>query len=118
MKPSYLCCYLCILLVVTTNSACAEADSSAKHPQLFNVKSFGATGDGKTLDTDSINKAIDAAHSAGGGTVYLPAGTYLCYSIHLQSNVALYLEHGATILAAEPAEGFGSYDPPEPNEPW
>lgn len=90
----------------------------SSRPVVFNVKTFGAAGDGKALDTEAINNAIDAAHSAGGGTVWLPAGTYLCFSIHLQSNVALYLDHGATILAAETAEGFGSYDAPEPNQPW
>ncbi|HEV2499966.1 MAG TPA: glycosyl hydrolase family 28-related protein, partial [Terriglobia bacterium] len=83
---------------------------------FYDVRTFGATGDGRTLDTPAINKAIEAAAGAGGGTVWFPAGTYLCYSIHLKSNVTLYLDHGATILAAEPpAEGAsGGYDPPEP----
>ena len=66
---------------------------------------FGAKGDGKTLDTPAINKAIEAAAAAGGGTVCLPTGTYLCYSIHLKSNVSLYLNQGATILGAESVEG-------------
>ena len=84
----------------------------------FDVKSFGASGDGKTLDTPAINKAIEAAASAGGGTVFFPAGSYACYSIHLKSNVGLYLDHGATIVAADsPAEGTsGGFDPPEPNQ--
>ena len=43
----------------------------------FDVRNFGATGDGKTLDTPAINKAIETAASAGGGTVYFAAGTYL-----------------------------------------
>ena len=45
-----------------------------------------------------------------------PAGTYRSFSIHLRSNISLYLEHGATILAADPKDGDGKYDPPEPNE--
>src|SRR5439155_25199244 len=49
----------------------------------FNVRSFGATGDGKSIDTPSINRAIEAASDAGGGTVVFSAGSYLCYSIHL-----------------------------------
>ena len=48
-----------------------------------------------------INRAIEAAAAAGGGTVWFPAGNYLSYSIHLKSNVALYLDQGATIIAAD-----------------
>src|SRR5258708_5235707 len=78
----------------------------------YNIRTFGATGDGKTPDTPAINKAIDAAAAAGGGTVYFPAGTYASYSINLKSNVSLYIDQGATILAAD---GDG-YDLAEPNE--
>jgi polygalacturonase len=82
---------------------------------VYNVKTFGATGDGKTLDTSAINKTIDAAATAGGGTVYFPAGNYLSVSIHLKSNIALYLDQGATIVAANTSND-AKYDPPEPNE--
>ena len=83
---------------------------------IFDVRAFGAKGDGKTIDTPAINKAIDAAAAAGGGTVHLPAGTFLCFSIRLKSNIALYLSQGATILAADPKTDKGTYDLPEPNE--
>ncbi len=92
---------------------------------LFNVRGYGATGDGKTLDTPAIQRAIDAAASAGGGQVVFPAGNYLCFSIHLKSNVHLHLEQGATIVAAEspkPGEttGYngGTYDAAEPKTEW
>jgi hypothetical protein len=49
---------------------------------FYSVKAFGAAGDGKTLDTSAINKAIESAAAAGGGTVYFPAGNYLSISIH------------------------------------
>lgn len=78
----------------------------------LNVTAYGAKGDGKTIDTKSINKAIETAATQGGGTVYFPAGDYLTGSIHLQSNVSLYIDQGATIIAAEPlAEAV--YDEPE-----
>ena len=83
---------------------------------FYNVKDFRAKGDGKTLDTDAINKAIETAASSGGGTVYFPAGTYLSFSIHLKSNITLFLDNGATILAADPKENKGKYDSFEPNE--
>ncbi|WP_242695869.1 rhamnogalacturonidase [Desertivirga brevis] len=82
-------------------------------PVYYNVKDFGAKGDGVTIDTDAINKSIEAASRQGGGTVYFPAGTYSSYSIHLKSNISLYIDQGATIVAAEPKGNIG-YDAPEP----
>jgi polygalacturonase len=92
---------------------------------IFNVRTFGATGDSKTLDTPAINKAIDAVAAAGGGTLIFPAGTYLCFTIRLKSNVELHLSRGCIILAADsPKRGEttgyngGTYDAAEPNDPW
>lgn len=84
----------------------------------YDVRAFGAKGDGKTLDTPAINQAIAAASSAGGGTVRFPTGIYLCYSIHLKGKIVLELCPGATIVAADsPAQGTGGgYDAPEPND--
>ncbi|WP_143308689.1 rhamnogalacturonidase [Chitinophaga vietnamensis] len=81
---------------------------------IFNVKDYGAAGDGKTLDTKAIESAISAASGAGGGTVYFPAGNYLTYTIHLKNNICLFIDQGAVILAAEPVNEKG-YDEPEPN---
>src|SRR5262245_34086924 len=72
-----------------------KTNPTRPHAIVFDVKQYGAAGDGKTLDSPAINKAIDAANAAGGGTVYLTAGTYLSGSIHLKSNVTLYLDQGA-----------------------
>ncbi len=83
------------------------------------MTAYGAKADGKTLDTAAVNRAIAAAAAAGGGTVVFPAGTYLCYSIHLKSHVSLFLADGCTILAADtPADGRNAFDPAEPNTPW
>jgi polygalacturonase len=107
------------LFILLAPSAFAQATSeqSASLPSAFyNVRNFGARGDGRALDTDAINRAIDAAAAQGGGTVFFPAGTYLSFSIHLKSDITLYLDSGATILAADPATDKGRYDLPEPNE--
>lgn len=61
---------------------------------LFDIRSYGAKGDGVALDSPAIDKAIAAAHGAGGGIVILPAGTWLSGTIHLQSNVTLDLGPG------------------------
>ncbi len=82
----------------------------------YNVRDFGAKGDGTTLDTAAINRAIETAAAAGGGTVRLPAGTYLSFSIRLKSNLTLHLDAGATLFAAMPSAELGGYDQPEPNE--
>jgi polygalacturonase len=92
---------------------------------LFNVRKYGATGDGKTLDTEAVNRAIEAAAATGGGVVVFPAGSYLCFSIHLKSQVHLLLEQGSAIVAADsPMPGDltgyngGVYDAAEPNTAW
>ena len=85
-------------------------------PADFNVRAFGAKGDGVALDSPAINAAIEAASTAGGGTVRVPAGTYLCFSLRLRSRLRLKFEPGAVIVAAKPAPGFGAYDAPEGNE--
>jgi polygalacturonase len=91
----------------------AGALVSGRQAATYDVRAFGAKGDGRSLDNESINRAIAAAHAAGGGTVRLPAGTYLSTSIHLQSHVGLFIDHGASIVAADVT--VGPYDEPEPN---
>ncbi|WP_279343840.1 rhamnogalacturonidase [Christiangramia crocea] len=95
--------FLCLFIVLTSMLSFA----TEKH----NIKDYGAAGDGKTLDTEAINKAIMAAAEDGGGMVYFPAGTYLSYSIRLKSNIHLYLEAGAVLKAAGKNDG-GVYDDP------
>ncbi|HEY1661847.1 MAG TPA: glycoside hydrolase family 28 protein [Verrucomicrobiae bacterium] len=82
---------------------------------IFDVMEFGATGDGKTLDTASINRAVDACEAAGGGMVYLPPGTYLSGTVFLKSNVTLYLEAGATLLGSKDIMDYVSQAGPPQN---
>ncbi len=96
---------------------CAFAAAAPARAGDQNVRAHGAKGDGTTLDTAAIQRAIDAAAAQGGGTVILPAGDYLSFSLRLRSHVGLRLEHGAVLRAATPGKHPGAYDPPEPN-PW
>lgn len=73
---------------------------------FYNVRDYGAAGSGQTKDTEAIRKAIDAAASAGGGTVYFPAGQYLTGSIHLKSNITLYLDAGAVLKFSEDFDDY------------
>jgi hypothetical protein len=95
--------FVCFLLSVT---------ASSNDQTIFNVRSFGAVGDGTNLDSPAINQAIQAASQAGGGTVFVPAGTYLCGSIRLTNNIHLYLDAGTVILGAP--QDMNVYDPTEP----
>jgi polygalacturonase len=107
-------------------AAAAEDGKSDVHPvtHLYDVRTYGATGDGKTLDTDAVNRAIEAA-AGQGGVVLFPAGSYLCFSIRLKSNVHLHLEEGSAIIAADSPKtgettGYngGAYDAAEPKTDW
>ena len=74
---------------------------SKDHAQVFfNVKDFGAKGNGIDLDSKAINKAIETAVREGGGTIFLPAGKYLSGSIRLKNNITLFIDRDATIIAA------------------
>ena len=91
----------------------------------YDVRTYGAAGDGKALDTAAVNNAIEAAAAGGGGVVVFPAGSYLCFSIHLKSLVHLHLLQGSAIVAADsplPNEqtGYrgGVYDAAEPKTEW
>jgi len=82
------------------------SDCKSNKVQIFNVKDYGAKGDGTTLDTIAIQKTISACFAAGGGQVYFPDGEYLTGSINLTSNMILYISEGATIYGSENPKDF------------
>jgi polygalacturonase len=105
LKPPFLLAILCLSL---TNVCTAQS------PPYFNVKTYGATGNGTTLDSPAINNAIAAAGAAGGGTVTFPPGNYLCGSIRLTNcpaNLTLYLSNNAVILASGTAIDLAETNP-------
>ncbi len=79
--------------------------------QTFNVKKYGAKGNGKRIESPAIQKAIDACHKAGGGTVIVPKGTYLSATIQLKDNVTLHLEKDALILGTTDYKAYDNLDP-------
>jgi polygalacturonase len=90
-------------------SAVTEAAAGSKSsagPGVFNVRTFGATGDGRTVDTEAIQKALDACAKAGGGTVLFPSGTYLSKPITLGNRTTMRLESGAVLKATD---NFGDF---------
>lgn len=86
---------------VLGSAAPLRAASDLPRSGSFNPRDFGAAGDGTKLDTAAIQAAIDAAAKAGGGTVFLPAGTYLSGTVFLKSGVHLYLDAGCVLLGSK-----------------
>ncbi len=102
-----------IFLIIQTIGLTLLSTTNGRAQNFFNVKDFGAKGDGQALDSKAINKAIEAAAEKGGGTVYIPAGDYLSGSIRLKSNLRLLIDQGAVIIAADVRQE-NDYDEAEP----
>ncbi|NMB90970.1 MAG: glycoside hydrolase family 28 protein, partial [Chloroflexi bacterium] len=68
---------------------------------VFNVRTYGAVGDGMVLDTAAIQAAIDACHRHGGGTVVVPAGRYRTGALSLYDHVTLYLNAGCVLAGSQ-----------------
>jgi polygalacturonase len=103
-------------LAAAAGAVAAPTQSSSKPNNLrgiFDIRDYGAVGDGESLDSPSVNRAIDACHVAGGGVVYAPPGVYLSGTIVLKSNVTLYLEAGATILGSTNLSDYTSFKGPD-----
>ncbi len=99
-------CLTALLVVQSTdafgqdNHALVSAGREAAQARVFNIKNHGAIGDGVAMETDAIQKTIDACHAAGGGIVRVPAGDFQIGTIRLKSNVTLSLDHGANLLGS------------------
>ncbi len=93
-----------IFIFLLSAGLCADAAT-------YNVRKYGAKGNGKHLDTAAIQKAVDACSVSGGGTVLVPAGTYLSATIELRDNVNFHLEKGATILGTTDYKAYRNLDP-------
>ncbi len=87
-----------VIVALLLSGAVSRAEGTASG--VFNVREFGAKGDGRALDTDAIEKAIAACAEAGGGQVLLPPGQYLSGTVRLKSNMTLKLEAGARLAGS------------------
>ena len=96
------------VFLTTLNPSFAHAVGVSPY---FNVVDYGAVGNSTILCTKAIQKAVDGCASAGGGTVYIPAGRYLTGAIFLKSNVTLHVSEGATLLASTTFEHFPPFKP-------
>lgn len=95
-----------VLLLAVSKAPAAEGFA-------FDIREYGAVGDGETLDTGAINAAINACAEAGGGVVYVPPGRFLTGTIRLKNHVTLHLEGGAFLLGSEDPDDY-----PPLESPW
>lgn len=82
------------------------APARAGEPKHFPISDYGAVADGKTINTNAIQIAIDAAEEQGGGVVEVPAGTWRSGSIFLKKGVELYLAENAVLLGSDQIEDY------------
>jgi len=78
--------------------------------RVYNVRSYGAKGDGIALDTAALQAAIDACHNDGGGTVLVPAGTFNIGTTELRSNVTLHIAAGGKLLGTSDGKQYHAVD--------
>ena len=97
-----------LILLAASSGAAQSAAADARGFHVFNVKDFGAMGDGQTLDTAAISKTVRAASGAGGGRVLFPPGIYVTGTFELLSNVALDVQAGAVIQGSKNLADYGT----------
>lgn len=81
---------------------------SMEAQDIFDIVRYKAKGDGKTINTKAIQRAIDDCAAKGGGTVWVPAGVFVTGCIYVKDNVNLHVSPGA-VLKATPL--LSEYDP-------
>lgn len=107
MKTRIMLKFLFCLYLILCNVGAGASISRTE----VNIRDYGAKGNGKTLNTKAINDAIQACAAQGGGTVVVPAGTFLTGTIRLQSYVDLHLDQEAIIKGVSKLEEYQPYIP-------
>jgi polygalacturonase len=78
--------------------------------RVYNIRDFGAKGDGATLDTTAIQRAVDTCHAEGGGTVLVPSGTFLIGTVELKSNITLHIAATGKLLGSGDGKQYHAVD--------
>src|SRR5579872_2193597 len=93
--------------------AAAAPQPAADHAlgaKIYNIRDFGAKGDGKTLDTAALQAAIDACYKDQGGTVLVPAGVFVIGATEIKSNVTLHIAAQGTLLGSADGKQYHAVD--------
>jgi polygalacturonase len=103
-----------LLAAATSTTFAADSTDSSDNKLLgarvYNIRDFGAVGDGKTLDTKAVQAAIDACAKDNGGTVLVPAGVFVIGSTELKTNVTLHISAGGKLLGSPDGKQYFASD--------
>jgi polygalacturonase len=91
-------------------AASTSEDAATLGARVYNIRTYGAKGDGVTLDTAALQAAIDACNRDGGGTVLVPAGTFHIGTVELKSNVTLHLAAAGKLLGSGDGKQYHAVD--------
>ncbi|HEX8711128.1 MAG TPA: glycosyl hydrolase family 28 protein [Terracidiphilus sp.] len=87
-----------------------EASATDLGAKVYNIRDYGAKGDGKTIDTAALQAAIDACNKDGGGTVLVPSGTFVIGTTEMKSNVTLHIVADGTLLGSADGKQYHAID--------
>jgi polygalacturonase len=99
--------------LLATNAKAAEPTASPDNSlgaRVYNIRDFGAKGDGTTLDTAALQAALDACHKDHGGTVLVPAGVFVIGTVEIKSNVTLHIAAGGKLLGSADGKQYYAAD--------
>jgi len=101
------------LINVDAFAAPATGNTRASHDlgaRVYNIRDFGAKGDGQALDTTALQKAIDTCSTEGGGTVLVPSGTFVIGTVELKSNITLHIAASGKLLGSGDGKQYHAVD--------
>ena len=97
-----------LFFALTLFATLTNAPAFSEGNKEYLISDFGAIGDGKTLNTQAIQKAINTANVNGGGKVIVPEGIYLTGSVVFKSDVELHLQENAVLLGSTHPKNYQS----------
>ena len=105
-----------VLLSALVDTGLGQTAKPLSESRVFSIKNYGAVGDGVAMETEAVQKTIDACHDAGGGVVCVPAGDFQIGTIILKSNVTLSLDYGASLLGSTNVSDYPTGNLSRPRE--
>ena len=105
-----------VLLSALVNTGLGQTAKPVPASSVFSIRNYGAVGDGVAMETEAVQKTIDACHDAGGGVVRVPAGDFQIGTIILKSNVTLSLDYGASLLGSTNVADYPTDNLSKPRE--